>query len=338
MVVLKRIGNMIWQFFHRSTSSTKFQDLVPPVLDKIAMNLTLQLERGQSAIDLLPLRLVHRKFAQPVTSCIFSVCQIQEGAKESSTSFSRVIQVRRFLHFMKNPHICQTVKKVVINVHSGYTSGASARKDAETLHTILCAIADVVQVLHIAPGTMSWTRGGPRLLPLLYKRLRALTIGKAHLPLLPALLEQSPALKVLRITGQSHWTGVYNVLYKEMFQEWDSAHLPLKKLKLLEISHASQYRSLQLLARLPVQPEVVDLQIDAWHDKGLQVLAEGVTLPWTGFSRAKRVQLSFNRPSQERLTAIYSAVLAVGFEIERQQDLHGEFSLGVERRAASRPL
>lgn len=87
----------------------------------------------------------------------------------------------------------------------------------------------------------------------------------------------------------------------------------------------------------PVQPEIIDLQIDAWHDKGLQVLAGGVTLPWTVFSRAQQIQLNFNKPGQERLTEIYNAVLAVGLEIERQQDLRGEDIMGVKRRAAFKP-
>lgn len=107
----------------------------------------------------------------------------------------------------------------------------------------------IVQVLHIASGSLSWTRTGPYVLPLIYKRLRAPNIGRAHLPLLPALLEHSPELKILKITDQTQWTGVYNVLHKEMFQDWDLAHLPLTGLELLDVSHASQYRSLQLLAQ-----------------------------------------------------------------------------------------
>lgn len=96
----------------------------------------------------------------------------------------------------------------------------------------------------------------------------------------------------MRINGHPRWTGVHTLLYPDLFGPSGCSTINGKDIDTFIATHATDLLTQHVLARTPLRPERIVLEVDVRDIDSLHKLAQG-TKAWPVVSRAEMVKISY---------------------------------------------
>lgn len=283
----------------------RFADLPHAILRRIAVKLiSNRLPECPDRLGLLPLRLVHPNFKIPVNYCIFRTSKVKADVSIIFPWLERSewSSAGLFLESItENRSMSAYVNDLTFTLNG--PEGAFIATRFDKMHQcvqILSLVGPYLRSLRLqgdttGEGPFEWRTGVSWIR---FSRLQRFEMSSYYLPLLGPILGHSPHLKKLCIGDDPRWA--YKNHRSTRTYASPCQNIPLPKLELLSVNHASDFGMLLFLAEAPLRASRVELTVSVWEPSGLFSLAEGIRT-WPVFQEVEHITFVCEEPLHRRL-------------------------------------
>lgn len=304
----------------------RFADLAMPVLKQIALELVkCRSPKQPNPLDLLPLRLVHSRFAPQLLYYILRTSKVTADKAITSIPWRQRAghwsEAGRFLFILRKQERRTYVRHLTFTLAG--TEGAGSGNRMVKLHQcikLLTYVGPYIRHLRLTgdtTGESPW-EWQPAVSDIAFPRLQRLELSSYYLALLSSILLSSPHLKTLSLGRDPIWA---DKTFKACPTYANECHNmpPLPKLELLSIDHASNYGVQSILRKARIRAKHIHLTVSAWEVSGLFALADGVRT-WPVFKQVEEVTIFADHPANRRLVVVINGLREanIPFKLERE--------------------